>query len=173
MTTKVEFIPKKSYDLIGLLDDEQDCLESFPEHSGYVCDAISELADSYIPIYTGEIWEGASDISDYIEQAIAEGLAPVDGRNIDLSKIFQSGYYVYYQESLYKNLDAMAFNYVVDKINEFLSEVDDVSELDIDEIEGEIESATDSYDNNNTFDDLDDIVNDIIDRINEEEFTNE
>lgn len=170
MTTKIEFIALRSYNLIGSLDDEQDCLESFLDKSGYICDAISETADNYIPIYNGDIWENASNISEDIEDAIAEGFAPTDSRDVDLMRIFQAGYYVHYQRSLYDNLDTLTFNYIANRVNEYLNTLDDISVIDISEIEDEIESETDGYDNNNTFDDMDDFVNSIIERIDNEEF---
>jgi hypothetical protein len=170
MATTTTAIEMRNFDLIGILDDEQDCLESFKEHSGYVCDAISEVADSYIPIYNSDVWKNASDIQEHIEEAIAQGLAPTEGgTDIDLVKIFQAGYYQYYTQSLYNNLDTLAFNYIADKVNEALNQLNEatVEAIDIEAIEDEIENETDGYDNNNRFDDLEDTAQSIIERINE------
>jgi hypothetical protein len=170
MTTKIDFISKKSYGLIGRLEDEIDALEQFADHSGYICDAISEIADSYIPIYDGDVWANISDISDFVEDAISEGIAPVSSGDVDLIRIFQSGYYIYYQQSLYDNLEELVYNYVVDKVNDYLNTLDDTSNLDMEAIEGEIENATGNIDNNDTFSDLDDIVTQITESIDNEEF---
>lgn len=172
MTTKIEHIELKPYELIDSLNDESDALDSFADHSGYICDAISATADDYIPIYNSDIWANASDISEHIEQAISEGIAPTEGE-VDLIKIFQAGYYVYYQESLYNNIDTLIFNYVADKVNDHLSTLESVDGIDTGEIESEIESACENLDNNNTFDDMDDIVNGIVERIDEGEFQEE
>lgn len=170
MTTTTKEILRRDYNLIGILDNEADMLDSLSEHSGYVCDVISEVADSYIPIYNHSVWENASALQDYIEDAISEGIAGVEGGDIDLVKIFQAGYYVYYQQSLYDNLDTIAFNMVVDKVNEYLAEQDTVENLDLDGIENTIESETENFDNNNQMDSIDDIFNSIVEQIKNDEF---
>jgi hypothetical protein len=170
MTTKVDFISSQDYKLIEILDGDVDVVEEMLDQSGYLCDAISSVADSNVPIYNGEIWEGASSISEYIESAIEEGLAPVSSGDVDLMKIFQAGYFQYYTTLLYDNLDSIAFNFIAEKVNEFLNGLEDTSHLDIDEIEEAIEDTTDNTDNNDTFDDLADKANEIIERINNGEF---
>lgn len=169
MTTTTEIIELKEYDTIGILADEEDALNSFSEHSGYICDAVSEIADSYIPIYNYDVWANASDIQEYIEEALASGLVDTTG-DIDLIKIFQAGYYEYYSQSLNNNLDAMTYNYVANKVNEYLNTLEDVEGIDLDEVESEISDATTNYDHNNDFDDLEGTANDIIERIKENEF---
>lgn len=160
-------IETKSYELIGILDDEQDMLESLSEKSGYICDAISETADNYIPIYTHEVWENASALQEHIEEAISSGLAGVEGNNIDLVKIFQAGYYQYYTQSLYDNLDILIFNYLAEGINEKLKNVSEntLKRIDFEALNDEIENEASGYDNNNTFDDLEDTVNDIFEQL--------
>jgi hypothetical protein len=171
MATTVQYVETKEYSLKGILEGEIDVVEEMLDKSGYLCDAISETADSNIPIYNAEIWEGASSISEYIEEAIAEGLAPTEGRDIDLIRIFQSGYYVFYQSLLYDNLDAIAFNYIAEKVNEFLENFPKAKDVDIAEVEGAIEEEADSTDNNDTFSDLEDKAQSIIERIQEGDFS--
>lgn len=174
MENTFQNIEKKDYDLIGILNDEQDCLEELVGKSGYICDAISETADGFIPICNSDIWENVSSIQGYIEEAIGQGLAPVEPvkGNVDLIKIFQAGYYQYYTESLYNNLDVMAFNLIADKVNEALDNLDEetINVINIEAITEEIESEVDGYDHNNTFDNLEEIAKNIVDRINEGEF---
>lgn len=172
MTIKTEFISKKRFKLIGILDDEQDMLESFSDYSsGYVCDVVSEIADNHIPIYNNDVWAGASEISEYIEDAIEEGIAPTESEKVNLVAIFQSGYYLYYQRSLYDNVDIIVFNRVADSINEYLTAHKDIEEkIDLVELEECIESETSDYDNNNRIEDLDDTIKEIVERINEGEF---
>lgn len=172
MTTNIEFISSKDYSLNHILDDESDFLDSFSDHSGYIGDAIMEMADSYTPIYNGDIWDGASKIADYIEQAISEGIAPTEGSGVDLMKIFQSGYYVYYSEIAYENLATLMYNYIAEKVNEHLNTMD-TSNIDLGEVESELELAIESKDNNDSFDDLDDIATGLIERIDEGEFNEE
>lgn len=162
------FIGEMVYDNNELLGNEIDVLEEFSSYNGsmYVCDAISELADSYIPIYDNDVWKDAYEISDYIEQAISEGL--VDTSDINLVKIFQGGYYCYYTELLNNNLDAIAFNIIANNINMYLQSIDaDNLDLDLDEIEEQINDGIKNFDNNSYISDLDEITNDIIDGIKE------
>lgn len=171
MTQTVEM---KEYDLIGILNDEQDALESFTGQSddSYVSDAISQIGDDYIPIYNNDVWENASAIQDYIEEAIENGLAPTEG-NVDLIKTFQAGYYQYYTSSLYQNLDIIAYNMVAEKVNEELGKMDEtlVDSIDMGNLEEEIETQTKNFDNNEQISKIDDIVESIVERIQLEEFT--
>jgi hypothetical protein len=163
----------KELNLLGELNDEQAVLEDFiSENAGsssYICDAISEAADSAIPIANYEIWKYASDISEYIEDAISEGLAPVDPSNVDLIKIFQAGYYQYYNQALYTNLDIMVYNYMVEQVNEYLDQMDEdiLDELDMAEIEERLEDEADNFDNNNMFDFIDEIIESVKEMIDE------
>jgi len=150
----------KAYNLLGELNDEQDLLESFIsdyKHTTYVCDAITEAADSATPTYYADIKRNAWDIEEYVEEAIAQGL--VDTSNIDLMKMFQAGYYQYYTQSLYDNLDVMVYNYIVDEINEYIdNNIDEDIELDFESIEEHIEDEAGDFDNNNQMSIIDDII---------------
>ncbi|UUV47134.1 hypothetical protein [Bacillus phage vB_BanS-Thrax5] len=163
-------IELQGYELNNILSDEEDALESFYEYDGdtYICDATAEIADNYIPIYNYDVWENASDIQEYIEEALAQGLVDTTGE-VDLIKIFQAGYYQYYSETLSENLDTLCYNYVAKLVNDYLDTID-TNEVDEDAIESRIESETDSYDHNNMFSALEDIANEIIEEIKEEAF---
>lgn len=159
-------IELKEYDLFGNLEDEQDALDELKEHTGYICDAINEVADSYIPIYTNDVWSNVSKIQEHIEEAISNGLAPTDA-GVDLIKIFQAGYYQYYNQSLYNNFDAIKFNYVAEKVNEVLEVMDEkkVEEINFENLVEEIESETSAIDNNDDMSMLDDIAKEHIEAI--------
>lgn len=171
MTAITQAVELRSYNILGELDDEEDALQSFFEYSGntYVCDAITEIGDNFIPIYTSDVWKNAGDIQEYIEEAIAQGIAHVEGTNIDLIRIFQAGYYQYYCQSLYDNLDTLAFNYIADKINEAVNELNraTLDAIDFEAVEKAIEDATNNYDNNNRFYDLEEKAKEIIENIQE------
>lgn len=156
---KVEY---KEFELIGVLEDEEMMLEQFYDYSGYVCDIINELADSFIPVYNFDVWKDVVGIQEYIEDAVESGL--VDTNNFDLIKTFQAGYYNYYQQSLYNNLDILAYNAVAEKVNEVIVNMDDseIDKLDIESITSAIEEETKNFDNNNTQDNFDDIADQII-----------
>ncbi len=168
--TKLQ-LAMREFDLIGILADEVDAVESLQnEYDGttYVCDAITEVADNFIPIYTSDVWENAADIRDYIEEAVKNGL--VDTSNFDLVKTFQCGYYEYYNQSLYANLEHVLFNYVADLVNNFLEGLtpEQAEKLDIDEIEMRINGNLDEYDNNSYFSDLEDYAAEIVEELEEE-----
>lgn len=164
-------LEKKDFNLIGNLDDEEDALNQFAQYSGsyYVCDAISEIADGYVPIYTYDIWENAKHIRDSIEEANANGL---NEGVTDIEKILQSGYYQYYSDSLYQNLGAIFYNMVTEKVNEYLNTLNEEEYLDIEEsdIEDAIEELIEDYDNNNYISDIEDGADSIIERIKDREF---
>ena len=170
--TNEKLIENKGYNLIGILDDEIDCLESFVnDYSGttYLCDSITEIADSYIPIYHNHIWENVSDIQEYVEEAIAQGLVDTSGRNVDLVRIFQAGYYEYYSQALYNNLDSLCYNYIANAVNDTLNNNDDLTaeSLDFESIIESIENEVADSDNNNTYDDLNEKAKRITDYIME------
>lgn len=168
-TTTNKYLEMKEFNFLHDLNDEIDALTSFMTdyNSGYVCDVIGEVADSNVPIYTSDVWENVSKIQEYVEEAIEEGLAPTDGRDIDLIRIFQAGYYVYYQRSLYNNLDTMVYNMIVDKVNVFLNENSEEYDgnVDLDKIIEDIEMKSDGYDNNNQMEDIFNEADDIIEGI--------
>lgn len=153
----------REYGIIGILEDEADVLERFEEFSGtqYICDVIPEIADSAIPIYN-KIWEKVADIRKYVENAISEGLVDTSN-NVDLIKIFQCGYYVYYTQSLYDNLENLVYNKIVSEINEHLAKNDiELTEEKAEEIDEEIESRCSDVDNNDYIERCEEIAKEII-----------
>lgn len=71
--------------------------------SGYICDVISEIADSNVHIYYHDIREWAVDNYEWVEEAVNEGL--VDTRDFDYHKAIQCGQYLYIQEDIYRHLE--------------------------------------------------------------------
>lgn len=161
----------REYDLIGILEDEIDAVESLlNDYDGttHVCDAITEIADRFIPIYNSDVWENAADIRDYIEEAVQNGL--VDTNDFDLIRTFQTGYYEYYSQSLNANIEHVLFNYVANLVNEFLEGLtpEQTEQIDLDELEMRINSNLDEYDNNSYFSDLEDYAAEIVEELEEE-----
>ncbi|UGO50870.1 ocr-like anti-restriction [Bacillus phage vB_BanS_Nate] len=165
-------IELKDYEHDEVIGNEEDAMDAFMERTGTecVCDGISQIADDYIPIYDYNVWEHVSDIKEQIEEAISSGIANVESGEIDLIKIFQAGYYQYYSEILSHNLDELCYNYVAKKINDYLDTVD-TSGIDIAEIDSRIESETDDYDHNNSFDTLEEFSNEIIEGLKQGEYS--
>jgi hypothetical protein len=163
----INMVELKNYALLRNLEDEIDALNSLSQdYSGstYICDAISEISDSFTPIYYSDIWENVKDIREYIEEAIGEGLT--EGIT-DLEKIFQIGYYYFYNASLHQNLDSVAFNIMAERVNDFLSvyEGENSNNLDIGEIESALENRADNYDSNDSLDSIVEHANEVIEEI--------
>ncbi len=168
-------IELKDYNLLGNLNDEESMLdEFFGNYSGstYICDAIHEHVDGYIPIYYSDIWENAKDIQEYIEQAVSEGLVDVSSKNFDLMRMFQIGYYEFYSSSIYNNIEVLIYNKISNNINEYLNnlEEEDIDKIEVELIEEEIENVSDNYDYNNTFSEIEDEARRIIESIEDGEF---
>lgn len=164
----IEVISKKGYHLLRNLEDEKDALWSFEnEYDGstYLCDAITEISDSAVPIYTNDIWENAKNIKEHIEEAVSQGLT--EGVT-DIEKIMQAGYYQFYSQSLYDNLDIMVYNIMARKVNEFLNTK--LRNLDVDAIEEFLNEKSENYDNNDTYDDIQEIVDEVIQGIKNNEY---
>lgn len=165
----------KEYNLLGNLQDEEDALWSFEnEFSGstYLGDAISEIADNHVPIYTDDIWEFVKDIQEYVEEAVAQGLAETSSGDFDLTSLFSAGYYQFYIQSLYDNLDTMIYNIIAFGVNEYIVGLDEefASSLDIGDIKDEIELLSENIDNNDTFSAIEDAVDVLKQRIEDGEF---
>lgn len=166
MTKTIEM---KAYNTLDCLDNDCDVLESaFEGHSSdeYICDVISSEADSAVSIYNGDLWENAPKISDYIEEALESGLVDTSA-GVDLMKIFTAGENEYYSSLLNQNIDELSFNYVAKQVNEYLVKLDEseIEKVDIEELTEYINDATTNFDNNNTLDELDDIVAEVEDMI--------
>jgi hypothetical protein len=152
-------ITTKGYDLLQNLDDEKDVLYSFVnEYDGgtYLCDAITEIADSNIPIYSNDIWENAKEIREYIEEAVEQGLT----EGVTAEKHADTHTY-----TTHTILDKMVFNFMARKMNEFLYENEEIENLDINAIESFFEDESEDFDNNESFDDIQSIVDDTIQAI--------
>lgn len=164
-----------NYEHNNTLGDEQDVLDSFVndyDGSTYICDAITEIADRFIPIYNNELWENAPKIQDSIEEAIAQGICETpQGEQPDLIKIFSAGHYQYYTQILYDNERELYYNYAVNVFNKKLEELEESKKEGIEfaSIEQELDSRLSDIDNNNTYDDIDEIVNELFEETFSEE----
>ena len=157
------------------MDDDDCAFSSFNDYSSgtYICDAIAEIADNMTDIYNSDLWRNAPNVSDYIEQAIEEGLC--DLQNADLMRVFQAGEYEYYTAALYDNLDELCCNYILDQLDKteicFVDYGENLNEEELLQLIIEkIDSYLDDYsgDNNNRFFDLDDDAQEIMDNVFEE-----
>lgn len=158
---------EKEYNTIDAIGDDECFLNDFFDYSddNYICDTISEIADSNVEVSNYHLWENAPKISEWIERAIEEGL--VDTTNFDLMRCFMAGHYEYNTEVLYNNIEELIYNYAVKKINDMEIEIDD--NFDIDEFESELESRLSNIDNNSKFYEIDSEIEELISEIIEQE----
>ncbi|ARQ95175.1 hypothetical protein FLAPJACK_264 [Bacillus phage Flapjack] len=155
------------YDTLEALDFDIDVLESFYEYDGstYVCDAITEIADNFIPIYTNELWEGVPKIKEYIEEAIAQGLCETPrGQKVELENFYRAGYYQYFTQLLYNNETELCYNYIAKLVNKWIESLtyDQREKLDINELDERIEYERADIDNNSYMEELEDIAKRVI-----------
>ena len=152
-------LERKDYESLNCIDNDIDVCKELEDGTGYICDAISETADSNVSIYNNNLWENAPAIRDYIEAAIEEGL--VDTSKVDLMKIFQAGEYEYYTQLLYDNLKTIIYNIAVEYINK------EYPDIEIDE--DDLENVLDDIDNNDDFDRITEAVDEFIEDMQNEE----
>lgn len=155
------------YDTMVDLGNEIYAIDELSNYSDsqYIGDTISEIADSYIPIYDYAVWENASNISEYIEDAISQELGNLEN---GLISVFQSGYYEYYTKVLYNNFESFKFNYVALALNEYIN-VHKLN-LDIDSLETEIENEIENIDIDSSFSSITDCIQSIVENIKEGKF---
>lgn len=168
---------KRSPSFEDAMDDDDVAFDQFnnASDSDYICDYISEIADDMCDC--SKVWDNAKYMQEYIEEAVAEGL--VDTRNFDLDRAFIAGAYEYYTQALYKNLDELACNYMLNYLDGTVICIAYVGEEEFDiENEGllaDIISRLDSkldevsnVDNNDHFWDLEEMAVQMLDEIFEE-----
>lgn len=142
-------------------DDEVICDEVATQYTGYICDAIMEGADNAVPIYDKELCEACWELNDWVAEASAQGL--LGGRNVDLFDMLRMGAYEYYNQLLYNNLETIVYNHAIEYISNEYSEWLEKMEED------DLRDKLDSIDNNNTFEDIESIIDDYIEELKEEE----
>ena len=130
--------------------------EYFCDYSGhhYICDVISEIADSHIDFYTYNLFEWAKTNYEWIEEAIAQGLC--DTSNPDILKMLQAGQYEQNTNDLYNHLDASILNYCLNYIKYDLKQ-EFLTEAQYDEL---LSECTD-VDNNATLEKFEEFCNEL------------
>ena len=168
---------KRNPSFENVMDDDDVAFEQFNDasDSNYICDYISEIADDMCDC--SKVWDNAKYMQEYIEEAVTQGL--VDTREFDLDRAFIAGAYEYYTQALYKNLDELACNYMLNYLDgtEICVSYVGTEELDI-EIEKIFEEIISRLDdklddvsnvgNNDHFWDLEEKATEMLDEIFEE-----
>ena len=137
------------------IGDYGDRLENY-DGSDYICDAISEIADENTDIYYSDLFEWAKENYDYINEANEEFGIPKDG---DIIKQIQQGQFYAIEQEIYEDLQDCIKNYAY----KYILNKDGLNTLEIPEDKFLcLESELEKLDNNNTFDDIIETVNDIL-----------
>lgn len=125
----------------------QDFFDNYSESSSYICDAISEYADSQIDIYNYDLIEWAKNHICEIDEAADEL-----GKPDSFIGYIQQGQFIYYERLIYDELNE-GIEYAVYKT---------LLDKGIEELTEEQESAVDDFinglDNNNRFSDFADVM---------------
>lgn len=143
-------------ELMNVLSDCGDELVENYSH-GYICDIISEIADSNVDIYYDDLFEWCKHNFDYVNDAIKEF-----GSSGDIIRDIRQGQYLQYTNELYEELDNIIYNYAINYIIEHYEEITD------DQFE-KIEDELYKIDNNNKFADIDEMIDGIMEENEEDE----
>lgn len=132
-----------------------DCICDYSD--GYICDIISEIADSHIDIYYNDLFDWAKGNISWIEEANEELGTPTD-----IIKQIQQGQYIAYEQEMYDNLNDMIQLFIYDYI---------YNTLNIEEITEEQKEEIDmlNYDNNDKLENIIDDINEILKEESEED----
>ena len=142
------------------LDSFIDCLNDYD--SGYICEIISEIADSNTSIYYSDIIEFISNNVEEVNDAIEE--YGWDGCGSDLYKAGQMAECRKNENEMYEELEQGLFNVALSYI-EYTLEVEGISDEQLDEIE----TLCSDTDNNDRLEDFLEKVEEIVNGEEEEE----
>lgn len=130
----------------------------------YICDLISEHADSCVDIYNHDLWKTASDFQEWTEEAIDSGLCETSAMGgTDLIKIFQAGQYQYYTQMVYDNEKEIYFNVYVELYNNLEDEDKEILSKHF-EVEEKFEEFSEDLDHN----DIGSVIQDNFDELLDE-----
>lgn len=142
MFFKVTLEEKEYFELHSDLSSEDECnrLADWILEGGniYIADAIQEIADDSVDIYYSDLEQAVKNTSlfEYIGRAIEEfelKPEPKDSGYQFIMKSIQCGQYLFYEESLYQNLNTIAQNALISFVNSFTFHPN--IPCDVDEIE--------------------------------------
>lgn len=169
-------IEKRGYNVIGILENEVQAITSFESNfSGelFIRDVIEQISKNNVPISYYDVWLNAKNIVEYIEEAMECKLIDPNADSFNLVEMFRSGYFLYYQNTLTENLDALVFNIMRVKVNEVLNTYteEELENLAINEIESEMLTVTEKYDCDKKLSDIELETEKIVNKINNGEFS--
>lgn len=142
------------------LDSFIDCLNDYDR--GYICDIISEIADSNTSVYYSDIIEFISNNVEEVNGTIEE--CGWDGCGSDLYKAGQIAECRKNENEMYNELEEGLFNVALSHI-QYTMEIEEISDKQLDEIE----TLCSDTDNNDRLEDFLEKVEEIVNDEEEEE----
>lgn len=131
----------------------KDLGEYFAEYaSGYICDIITEIADSNVDIYTADLMKWNADNYSYVDDAMQEFGVPSE---FDMVRAIQMGQYLCYERAMYENLSTLI------KLN-ILTNID--AEEITQEVLDRIDEIADAEDNNACIEDYIQEINELTEK---------
>lgn len=124
----------------------------------YICDMITEVAGTNVPIENREIMRAYEDVEPFIAEVLADGW-DLDPRTFRVPQLVQAGYCRFLEAAMYENLQTIFFNRFATTANAdpLLTgeDPDDDPPVDLEELENILRDAAGKVDNNMTFTEVD------------------
>lgn len=88
------------------------------DDNAYISDIINEVSDSSVDIYTASLLQSCTSIEfqKFIDQSIAEMGLPNSNKSNFMVALCQQAQYVYYQQAIYENIDAIITNALINTL---------------------------------------------------------
>ena len=154
--------------LYDTLCSKEDLQAQFLEYdSGYICDVITEIADSNVDIYTSDLMKSAHDL--YMSGSYEDSQREFGGEATDLVKALQQAQYYYNSQLLYEDIDGMIADYI-----DYQTEQNSLGIIDsenLEELQDYVRMNCDNFDNNDMLENVIENVIELIDQYKEEEQT--
>lgn len=152
-------IPEMAEDFYN---DNKDYIDS----SSYICDLITEYADTSVDIYAKHLLEWAKSHLQEIKEANEEYCTETK----DIEKQIQTGQFYVYQNEIYDGLENIICSFLYKELQNRVEDLDSIelAKEDLEDIFNEIEYQN-SIDNNSRMDDICDFICDLLDQYVESE----
>jgi hypothetical protein len=146
----------------------EDLRDEFLEYdSGYICDIISEIADSNVDIYNYDLMQSVKDL---YNSGAYEGMMQEFGSSNDLIKDLQQAQYYYNSTLLYDNYDELLVDFVNYQTKE--KSLGLIENEQLEDLQDYVRMNIDDFDNNdmleNIIDEIQSLINDYIKEVNEQ-----
>lgn len=153
-------VDEKMKELKSGLDDEVlDLFDTGVNYNGcyYICDMITEVADSYVDIYNSDLLDWAKNNYNYIEEALDELGTPQDNNGkADFFQMIRQGQYLYYDNLFCDNLDNFIKYYVLKYL------IDNKINIDDEKLEELLKVDSTDIDSNDYLEDIDNYVEEFL-----------